>query len=67
MHLSSSLIAGVWSLLEPYDGDVLFLEDDLLVSPDFYQVLAEASRLKQSPNGTQVRDGACPLGVESRT
>ena len=44
----------VWRLLEPYDGDVLFLEDDLLVAPDFFQVLKEVSNFKRAVNGTQV-------------
>lgn len=42
----------VWKLLEPYNGDVIFLEDDLLVSPDFFQTLDKVSRVKRSANGT---------------
>ena len=33
-----------------YDGDVLFLEDDLHVSPDFYAAAEAASRLKRTTN-----------------
>ena len=38
----------VWDdLLSNYDGDVLFLEDDVVPSPDFYMLTKKLSRLKR--------------------
>ena len=37
----------MWDILKPYDGDVAFIEDDLVVSLDFYRALAETLRFKQ--------------------
>jgi hypothetical protein len=38
----------VWKTLVGYSGDVVFLEDDLRVAPDFYAAVAAASRIKSS-------------------
>lgn len=43
-------MAKVWETLHGYDGDVIFLEDDLLVSPDFFTAVDAASEVKQSSN-----------------
>ena len=34
-----------WALLPDYDGDMVFLEDDLRVAPDFFSAVAAASRI----------------------
>lgn len=38
----------VWEILRGYDGDAVFLEDDLLVSPDFFAAVGAASKIKQA-------------------
>lgn len=44
MHTMSK----VWQALDGYEGDVVFLEDDLLVSPDFFAAAGAASEIKQT-------------------
>ena len=36
-HVWMETMKAVWDLLEGYDGDVCFLEDDLVVAPDFFR------------------------------
>ena len=38
----------VWETLHGYNGDAVFLEDDLLVSPDFFAAVGAASEIKQT-------------------
>ena len=41
-------MAKAFSVLRGYDGDAVFLEDDLRVSPDFFSALEAASQIKQA-------------------
>lgn len=43
-------MVGVWEVLRGYEGDAVFLEDDLVVSPDFFAAMSAASKIKQSSN-----------------
>jgi hypothetical protein len=38
----------VWEVLRGHDGDTVFLEDDLVVAPDFFSALGAASQIKRA-------------------
>jgi hypothetical protein len=50
-HHWFNVMHNVWDLLSDYDGDIVFLEDDILISPDFFTALDAAVRFKKQSNG----------------